>query len=285
MDKAACNYGSCALSFKISIMKKTTFAFIIVGLIAACKKESASTKGPSPKAAFSVLGDTANHVITIATYDQYPIINNSINSDSYKWDFGNDSTFTSKEIGLSYPKSGNYTLTLTVFSKDGQKSSLSKQVRVLDRVIKQVAITGFVINENVNHTFNNPKVWAVIKLAANNTKYPFVNPSFNAPVIYQTPVISNFDPTKVPYTFNLPGKVILDFPALATLIRSGLGYKGMGYGLELYAQDATGIYLLSSSYSFFYTSQTGSIIWPVADINRNVFIARYNSVDLICDYE
>ncbi|MGI4750663.1 MAG: PKD domain-containing protein [Janthinobacterium lividum] len=268
-------------------MKKLFVAlFSITILMLACKKERNPNLGVVPKVVFAVLGDTTNKTITIATYDTYSVINYSTDADSYSWNLGNDSIKTTKDIGINYTKSGTYTLTLTAFNKDGEKSITSRQVKVLDRVIQQLSITGITNNENISHNFNHAKVWAVVKLATSNVNYTFTGPSFNVPVIYQTPVITDFDETKVPYVFNVPNNQILNFPALSTLINRGLdGYKGLGYGLELYAQDATGTYLLSSSYSFFYTSQTGSILWPVADIQRNIFIAKYGDVSLICNYQ
>ncbi|MGI4022254.1 MAG: PKD domain-containing protein [Janthinobacterium lividum] len=268
-------------------MKKSFVALLsIIIYISACKKESKPDLGVTPKAVFAVLGDTTSKTITIATYDTYPVINHSVDADSYSWNLGNDSTSIQKDIGISYPKSGTYTLTLIAINKDGKKSTLSRQVKVLDRVIQQLSITGITSNEISNHNFNHAKIWAVVKLATSNINYTFTGLSFDTPIIYQTPIIDDFDVTKVPYVFNVPNNQTLNFPALSALINRGLaGYKGMGYGLELYAQDATGTYLLSSSYSYFYTSQTGSIIWPVADIQRNIFIAKYGNVSLICNYQ
>ena len=55
--------------------------------------------------------------------------------------------------------------------------------------------------------------------------------------------------------------------------------------MELYAQDATGTYLASSSYQALYRAQAGNISILVADVARNRFIAQYSNVQLICDYK
>jgi PKD repeat protein len=263
----------------------------LVICMASCKKDNLTNAVtlPLPTASFSVVGDTLNNVITMGTYDQYQLINNSTNADSYSWNFGNDSTSNRETPVLSYPKSGNYVVTLTAQNATGQKSTIIKNVKVLNRVIRQVVIKGLTnFNSSSLQTLNNPNVWAVIKLGGNNVIYPQPvgqNSSFNAPIVYQSPV-QNIGSANLPFTFNVTNKIVLDFPALATLIEKGLaGYKGIGYGLELYAQDNSGTYLLSSSYQYLYSSQSGSIIWPVADIEKNVFIARYGNIDLICDYE
>jgi PKD repeat protein len=49
---------------------------------------------------------------------------------------------------LSYPLSGSYTLTLTAKNGDSAARTVTQNVKVLDRFMKQVQITGF-----------NPSVW------------------------------------------------------------------------------------------------------------------------------
>lgn len=270
--------------------KKNLLAISFFLCLTACRKNAVINQNLTPPvASFSVSGYTSNNVITIGTYDQYQLTNNSINTVTYFWNLGNDSTSKLKNPVLWYPKSGTYTLTLTAQNENGQKTSVSKTVKVLNRVIKQVVIRGLLnFNGSINPTLNKPNVWAVIKLGANNSNYPFpvgANSSFNAPVVFQSQVIPNLDSANIPYTINVPNKIVLDFPALATSTEQNLGYKGVGYGLELYAQNANGTYLLSSSYQPFYRAQSGTISWPEADIQKNIFIARYGNIDLICDYE
>jgi hypothetical protein len=211
------------------------------------------------------------------------------------WTLGNDSTTKASNPGvLRYPKSGTYSLTLTVQNSSGQKSSASRTVKVLDRVIKKVVVLGTRF-ENVSqpHLFTNPDVQAVLRLGPDGVTYP--NPeltglyaSYNAPIVFKSPVVSTVTSAQFPLTFEVPGKLVLDFAALtaAPPINSKLGrYSGVGYGLELYVQDATGTYLASSSYQAIYRPQAGSITWPVADIKKNQFIAQYSNIQLVCDYE
>jgi PKD repeat protein len=124
-------------------------------------------------ASFSVVADTLNNIITIGTYEQYQLINTSTNADSYSWNFGNDSTSVNETPIISHPKSGSYVITLTVQNTGGQKSTITKNVKVLDRVIKQVVITGLaeLINYPLSQTsqsFNNSNVWVELKLSSNN---------------------------------------------------------------------------------------------------------------------
>ena len=212
-----------------------------------------------------------------------------MNADMYVWSFGDGNASNLESPVLSYVKSGTYTLTLTAQAEDGRKTSMSKTVKILDRVIKQVVIRDLLNYHSIaSLSLNQPKVWVEIKLGANNTQYPRPNnpnSSFDAPIIYKSPVISNFGPGNIPYTLNVPGNIILNFPALTAIYGTGLGYSGVGYGLELYAQDDSGTYLLSTSYEYFLSSQSGAISWPVADVQKNIFIARYANIDVICSYE
>jgi PKD repeat protein len=265
---------------------KQLLAFCLI--LAACKKNS-SIPTPPPTAAFVTTADTTGGIITLGTYDQYALINTSTDAAASHWDFGNDSASDATNPGISYPRSGTYTLTLTVQNKEGEKRIITKQVKVLDRVMKQLLITGLQpLFWPVNHSLDHASVWAVIRLGENGVKYPIpstANTSFNAPIVYQSPVITGIDPAKLPYAIALPANMIVNFPALAINQRSDLGYTGVGYGLELYAQDGTGTYLLSSSYAASYTAQSGSITWPLANIQQDSFVIQYGDLSVGCDYE
>jgi PKD repeat protein len=266
------------------------FAAALLGL-AACKKDG-SPSLPAPVASFSVVGVAAADVVTVGTYDPIQVANQSANAASYVWTLGNDSTKTASDPGLlRYPKSGMYTLTLTAKSADGQKSSASRTVKVLDRVIKQVVVLGTRFeNTPTPHLITNPTVQAVLRLGPDRATYPMPTGtyvSYEAPVVFKTPLVPNVTDAQFPLTFEVPGKLVLDFAALnagAINLKVG-GYTGVGYGLELYVQDGTGTYLASSSYQTIYRSSAGSITWPVADIKKNRFVAQYSNVQVVCDYE
>ena len=268
-------------------MKKISYVIAIV-LLGACKKET--TLQP-PSAAFTVAGDTTGGTITMGTYDQYALSNASTNAVAWHWDFGNDSSSNAQNPVLSYPLSGSYTLTLTAKNGDSAARTVTRSVKVLDRFMKQVQITGF--NPDympVGHSLAHARLWAVIRLGQAGVSYPIPNTdnqSLNTPIIYQTPVVTA-DSMQLPYTFTIPGNIKVDFPALLNYNignPSASGLSNVGYGLELYAQDSTGTYLLSSSYQFYYVSGSGAIKWPVADIQRNIFVMLYANVQVICDYE
>lgn len=256
--------------------------------LAACTKDAAPSL-PAPVASFSVVGTASADVITVGTYDPVEVVNQSANAVSYVWTLGNDSTKTEKNLVIRYPKSGTYMLTLTAQNASGQQASVSRTVKVLDRVIKQIVILGTRF-ENVAppHPFPNPTAWAVLRLGPNHVSYPVpTSPyaSYDTPLLFQSPPVPNLANAQFPVVFDVPGKLVLDFAALnAPPIGLKLGYTGVGYGLELYVQDATGTYLASSSYQAIYRAQAGNIFWR-ADLQKNVFTAQYSNIELVCDYE
>jgi PKD repeat protein len=229
-------------------------------------------------------------VLTVATYDDIQLQDKSVNAVSYQWDLGNDSTTSTQNPRFYYKKPGTYTLTLTVQNASRQAVSVSKKVKVLDRVVKQVVIVDLSdrVGSPQRHLVN-PTVWAVVRLGGNRIAYSqqsASNPSFDAPIIYQSNKIAGLTAADLPYAFPVPGKLVVDFPALSYPYDAGrLGYTGVGYGLELYAQDASGTYLLSSSYLPYYQSQAGGIGTVGTDIQRNAFNAVYGDVKLVGDFE
>jgi hypothetical protein len=231
---------------------------LIILSITACKKDNSSLIAPIVD--FSIDGDTS-HSLTIGTYDQYSLINNSTNADSFLWDLGNGTTSKDRDIVLTYPKSGTYKVTLTAINRDGNKSVLSKSIKVVSPILKQVVIKSL----NWNSGFGRPVIWPIfikanvwveIVKAKPNQDYPLLsNGSFDAPVIYKSRIASNIDSSAVPIVFDIPQKIVLDIPTLTLRY----GYKGRGYGFNLYAQDATGTYLLSSTFWGVGFSYRGSI--------------------------
>lgn len=229
-------------------MNRALFFLILVVLsISACKKDSSSPI--TPIARFTFDGDTS-HSLTIGPYDQYSLINASTNSDSFIWDLGNGNTSKDKETVLSYPKSGTYTVTLTSINRNGNKSVASKSVKVVDPILKQVVIKTLNWNSGWGRPTTWPKftkanVWVEIVKAEPNQDYPVLsNGTFDAPVIYKSRVASNVDSSVAPLIFDIPQKIVIDIPTLTLKY----GYRGRGYGFNLYVQDATGTYLLSSNF-------------------------------------
>jgi PKD repeat protein len=265
----------------------TLLSLVLAGL-AGCQ-QAPSPSQPGPVAKFAFVGTTADE-LTVATYDKVYLTDQSVNAVQYRWEYGNDSVRTTSSPSFYYAKPGTYTLTLTVQNASKQTATVSKKVRVLERVVKQVAIVD--LSDRVGspqHQLINPTYWAVIRVGENGVKYPtqsIANPSFNAPIVYESPKVSGLTLASLPYTFTLPSKLVVDYPALSYYpFGTKLGYSGVGYGLELYGQDATGTYLLSTSYTPYYQAQAGSIVGVGTDIQKNVFTAVYGNIRLVGDFE
>ena len=271
---------------------KMNVTLLSVGLVLAgltgCQ-QAPSPSQPGPVAKFTFTSDISD-VLTVATYDNVYVTDQSVNAATYRWDYGNDSIRTTANPRFYYTKPGTYTLTLAVQNRSKQTASVSKKVRVLERVIKQVAIVDLADRVgSLQRTLVNPLYWVVIRVGANGVNYPTqskANPSFDAPIVYESLKVSGLTSAALPYVFTLPNKLVVDYPALAYYpFGTKLGYSGVGYGLELYGQDATGTYLLSTSYQPYYRSQEGSIGGVGTDLQKNIFTAVYGNVRLIGDFE
>ncbi|RZK44158.1 MAG: hypothetical protein EOO90_00410 [Pedobacter sp.] len=221
-------------------MKRFFFAAtIVIASLSACKKEESIT----PTAEFSVSGVTGNSM-TMGTFDQYTVSNLSTDAASYLWDLGNGTTFNTKDIVLTYPKSGDYVLSLTSTSKDGKTSVSTKNVKVVNPILNQVVVKSITQNLFDRLGSSKAKVWVEIVKAEHDRDYPVLsNGSFDAPVIYKSPVATDVIVGAAPIVFHLPQEIVIDIPTLAI----AHGYKGRGYGFNLYGEGDNGVAQLLSS--------------------------------------
>ena len=260
---------------------------------AACQKDP-SPGEPAPTADFAFARNSAPAPeVTVATYDNVYLVDHSTRAVSYRYTLGNDSVRTIAEPRFYYTRPGLYTVTLTVRGAGGQTATASKRVRVLERVAKQVVIQN--LNDEVNspqHNLVNGTYWAVVRLGKNRTSYPQPangNHSFETPILYQSPKVQ-LTPAMLPYAFTLPTPLVLNFPALRAntlqISPNSYGYTGVGYGFELYEQDANGtVYLLNSSYQPFYRSPSGGITEMGSDFERYILRVGYGGVYLSGNFE
>ncbi len=150
---------------------------------------------------------------------------------------------------MTYDTPGNYKISLTAINNNGKKSTTVKQVKILTPIIKNVVIDILGWNSGWGRpvewpVFKRANVWVEILKGESGKSYPVLsNGSFDAPVVFKSDVV-NVDSALAPVTFNLSVKTMLD---IAALTGAG-GYQGAGYGFNVYAQDASGTYLLSSTY-------------------------------------
>jgi PKD repeat protein len=233
--------------------KVLSFLTFFVFSFSACKKDN-TVAGPAPVADFSLatayLSNDTSQLITMAAYDGFSLNNNSANADTYFWDFGNGTTSTDKAPVASYSKSGSYTLKLTASAKDGRKSEVTKTVKVLDYISKQIVITSLNSQSALGWgprypAGNKLNVWAEILQGASNQRYPLSSSGVpEAPLVYKTAVATGVDASKIPLSFDIFNKLAIDMQTFGKCC----GYSGLGYIVNVYGQDNTGTYLLFSSY-------------------------------------
>ncbi len=121
-----------------------------------CQKE--------PIASFTVSKTTVN------VGESVSFTNTSADADSYQWDFGDGSTSTSVSQTHTYNTAGTYTVTLTVFSKNGKKSDIATEEITVSEITGQAPVANFKTNttnitvgSTVNFTdlsTNTPTSWA-----------------------------------------------------------------------------------------------------------------------------
>ena len=267
--------------------KQLWLTILIAAMVSSCTK---SSKVTPPVASFTIDGDSSA-TLTTGTYDGYSLINNSTNADSCVWNFGNDSIYRGDNVWLTYPISGNYTLTLTAYAS-GKKSISTRQVHVYDRVLRQVVITS--LNMNVGGifqswgypTFNKVNTWVGIQDGLPGQHYAVLSDgTFDAPFVYKSPVRQNVDSTSAPIAIAVPGRTVIDIPTL------NRAKGGPGYGFNLYVQNSSVTYLMNSTYwaGGFSTSGNGYNSSGQLNPSGASFVIHTGNfgvgVDFIADYE
>jgi PKD repeat protein len=260
--------------------------FVLAAVIfVSCKKEAS----PIAKADFNFRADTGS-TVKLATYDTCTLFNNSINADSVSWSLGDGRHSSDAQLVLSYPKSGTYNVMLTAYNKDGSKSSITKNVTVLDRVLKKIIID-YIYWDTIPNSipFFNAK-WPtsptadvfvrIQKYNGDTTTLPIgIYP--NVPVVYTSNIIKNVSyHTGTPIEIPVAGKVIIDKPSVT------YSYTPNAYLTSLMAKDAKGnLYCIISNFG-----GGSSMGIDKEDINANSFIVHcslggFGSFKLVCDFE
>ena len=188
---------------------------VVIFALSGCKKDI----GPDPIAGFSVNPynlDSDMSSIRVGVYDDFLLVNGSENAESYVWDFGDGTTSSEKNASVRYTTAGTYTLRLTATSSDGRKTVVSKVVKVVSPIAKQVLVTSLNPESALGFTSTSRyptgdklNVWVEILRAAPNQQYSlsaFGNP--DAPLIYKTSVVTYVDGAKMPLSFDISDRFI-----------------------------------------------------------------------------
>ncbi|MCF6332143.1 MAG: PKD domain-containing protein [Draconibacterium sp.] len=111
---------------------------------------SCSEKDPLPLSHASfVIRDVAPERLVPIKFE-----NKSLNAISYSWDFGDSSEFSTEIAPIhTYEESGDFIVTLTAFTEDGQISTEAREIRVGQRFLTGMYIT------NINMKDADGKPW------------------------------------------------------------------------------------------------------------------------------
>ncbi|MGN6602609.1 MAG: PKD domain-containing protein [Ginsengibacter sp.] len=263
-------------------MKHILFAFLFYSfLLASCKKEI--TKLQAPQASFSFRGDSTD-LFTMVTNDTCTLINNSVNADSSFWDLGNGDFSKKKNVVLSYSTHGTYNIKLTVTNSAGQRTSVIKTVKVVDRVLRKIIINKVYWDTIPNHipyfnynwpTSSTADVYVQIQQYREGDSTAPYSLLPESPILYKSPVINNlYCNTSTPVVINVPGRIVVD----KNMILNGT------FRVFLLAKDSNNVvYNLQSTFE-------SGVSFGIREENlqKNKFILFFSltsSVEFDCDFE
>lgn len=111
-------------------MKKLFYCIALAVCCAACSEDPVSTPSWTNNPGTTTVVPTADFQIKVQQPLTVVLIDKSENANYYRWDFGDGNTSTQKNPTHKYKGIGVYKVTLTVTSRTGNKSSISKNVTV-----------------------------------------------------------------------------------------------------------------------------------------------------------
>lgn len=266
------------------MIKNVFFLAITLLLFYSCKKN----EPVAPVSAFSFRGDTIS-ILRMSTSDTCTLFNASKNANSVFWEFGDGRTSADNQVILSYPKSGSYTVKLTATNENGLKSFESKDVVVLDRVLKRIIID-YVQWDPTNRSEGWPEstvadIYFQIQRFTDNTMNPIgIFP--NCPVLFTSLTIKNvsnqFIPPAPSIVIPITEKVIIEKNMVQ---RANIETVNEAYLFSLMAKDSDGNIFCLVNNSIISGSSFGIF---KEDLTLNTFIVTlqfFSSFKLICEFE
>src|SRR5688572_72959 len=165
----------------------------------------------TPRVNFELKG--VNDQEIFLTYSTITTENTTENGATYLWDFGNGETSDQPEPVFIFEQSGTYTVTLTAKSPDGIIRSSSKEIIVLDRVLKEINITSLNFSDTELDIADAEKTNLYITIKQYRTKE-------GSPVdivVYQSEIV-NLSVNDLPQTISPTQKIVID----PSLVNTGL---------------------------------------------------------------
>jgi len=209
-------------------MKKLNLLIIlVVAIFASCTDPNVT---PSPVASFNYSGDNNFAPCSIK------FTNQSENSVSYNWDFGDGETSTETNPSHVYSAGGTYTVLLTVKNDAGVENESSKVVSVLDKPTKlqmnKLTVTSFPSTEENGAGWdinNGPDI--MFKITDENSTNYFESSYYEDVTVASVPLVFT---NGLPLTFT-----VLDFDYIIQI----LDYDGLS------ANDWMGAYYFNPANS------------------------------------
>lgn len=246
-------------------MKKVYFLLVVL-FFSACKKDEETSQ--TPVAVFSVNKSVVNEQFTIMA-----LPNQSENTSSYLWDFGNGKTSTDKNPSFSYDNRGDYTVTLEAKNDQGEVAVSKKQIRVLGPVIKMIVIDKIDVTKAPNGSSidgdKDADIWVEVKVKDRSEQDIFLsNGTIKRTLLYKTEEVKTIGSGNVPVVFKLKEP------------KSISGYvSNKDYSFELYARKRGKIYLLHSS------DLIGKTFLTDANNNFRWYSGLWSGVEITGDYQ
>lgn len=111
-------------------MKKFLLFILCIGIVTSCKKSGTTVNDPEPTANFSITNTIEAGVMMEGTGIEFN--NQSLNADSYEWDFGNGITSTERNPrGVDLRPCGrSYNIRLLVRTRTGRTAVIIRTIYV-----------------------------------------------------------------------------------------------------------------------------------------------------------
>jgi hypothetical protein len=265
-------------------MKNTLLLSITLSVILfAC-----NTENVEPVAAFTFRNE-ATSTFVMATYDTCSLVNRSQNAKSISWNLGDGRSSHDRSLILSYEKSGNYDVTLTITGQDGSEKRFQRKVIVKDRVLRSIDISNIYWEEGINGWPATVKADIYLQIQKyTDTTMTKGYLCLNCPVIYTSTLIQGVDRvTNTSITIPVTERVIMDKKLIIDKDLSKFAvpaYLNKAYIISLMAKDANGnVYCLQSN-------RGGGTYFGILNENfaMNRFILQvgpFCNYKLVCDFE
>lgn|GEM_PF-6465110 len=213
-------------------MKSIMYLLAGMLLLNAC-----SEKAIIPKSDFAYQlanPELATFVTVVPAHEPIRFINNSENGSKFEWKIGQLNFSYEKEPVYTFTTSGTYSISLTTISASGDRQVITKEVKVVQRVLNRIVVESLVWNAT-----GALPTWSANKSAALQAEVGYkiiTDPTGAMHVLLQrSSVVENVSEAVTPVQMPIPGGLVFEPDFLPALV------------VDLYGKDETGKYLAFAS--------------------------------------